>query len=248
MEILLFTFFLFIGAEIRAEFSHKRIRAPFLAAVAGMALPALFFRILMPHTSGWAALMPTDIILALGIVALLGKRVSSELRYFILTLGVADDLLSLIVFGIFYRDKIDLPTASSTLIATALGFLMPKRELVIRYLKPWGYFVVTPAVLIYYFPHHFTVNATVGSYLIARIAGKVIGISLVGWLMKVPNPIGIGLLCGMGLTVSTVIANVASSGTTRESLRLGIYLASAIAAVLSLLWFRMSEDPKSQKR
>ena len=212
-----------------------------------MALPALLFHLLLPHTPGWAAVMPTDIILALGVVALLGKRISSEIRYFILTLGVADDLLSLIVFAVFYRQKIDLPTASSTLIATAIGFLIPKRDLVIRYLKPWGYFVVTPVVLFYYFPHHFAINATVGGYLIARIAGKVIGISLVGWLMKAPNPIGIGLLCTMGLTVSAVITNVATAGTTRESLRLGIYLASAVAAVLSLLWFRLTERRESQR-
>ena len=149
---------------------------------------------------------------------------------------LADDFLSLIAIGIFYSGKLNLATSASTIIAAGIGALLPRKDLVIKYLTPWSFFVVTPVVIISHFPTHFSFDSTVSSYLIARIFGKAIGISLVAWLVLKKEMIGVGLLCGMGMTVSIVIAEISTTGTELESIHSGIYLASLISGVLGFLW------------
>jgi NhaA family Na+:H+ antiporter len=239
MEILIASFFLLVGAEIRKELEHKKeLIAPLLAALGGMVLPALLFRLMQPESDAWGAVMPTDITLALAVIALLGKRIDSKLRLF----AVADDFLSLIAIGIFYSGKLNLATASSTILAAIIGALLPKKDLVIKYLTPWSFFVVTPAVVLTHLPTHFEFNSTVSSYVIARIIGKVVGISLVAWFVMKREMVGVGLLCGMGMTVSIVIAEISTSGNELKSLHTGIYIATIISGVLGYLWFRFAKS------
>lgn len=240
MHLLIASFFILVGAEIRKELEHKReLVAPLLAALGGMVLPALIFKLMQPDSGAWGAVMPTDITLALAVIALLGKRIDSKLRLFVLALAVADDFLSLIAIGIFYSGKLNMATSASTIIAALIGALLPKKDLVIKYLTPWSFFVVTPLVVITHFPTHFEFNSTVSAYLIARIVGKVVGISLVTWLVTKREMIGVGLLCGMGMTVSIVIAEISATGNELESIHSGIYLASLISGILGYFWLRV---------
>jgi NhaA family Na+:H+ antiporter len=239
MELLIASFFLLVGAEIRNELEHKKeLVAPLFAALGGMALPAILFRLMQPDSQSWGAVMPTDITLALAVIALLGKRIDPKLRLFVLALAVADDFLSLIAIGIFYSGKLNLATSASTIFAAAIGALLPRKDLVIKYLTPWSFYVVTPVVVITHFPTHFEFNQTVSSYLIARIIGKVLGISIVAWLLTKREMIGVGLLCGMGMTVSIVIAEISASGKELNSLHSGIYLTSLVCGALGYLWLR----------
>lgn len=240
LHLLIASFFVLVGAEIRNELENKReLIAPLLAALGGMVFPALLFKLMQPESAAWGAVMPTDITLALAVIALLGKRVDPKLRLFVLALAVADDFLSLIAIGIFYSGKLNLATSASTIIAAGVGAILPKKDLVIKYLTPWSFYVVTPVVIITHFPTHFEFNGTVSSYLIARIIGKVVGIALVAWLLLKKEMIGIGLLCGMGMTVSIVIAEISTSGKELESIHSGIYLASIISGLLGYLWLRV---------
>lgn len=247
MELLIASFFLLVGAEIRNELEHKKeLVAPLFAALGGMVVPAILFKIMQPESQAWGAVMPTDITLALAVIALLGKRIDPKLRLFVLALAVADDFLSLIAIGIFYNEKLNLATSASTIIATSIGALLPRKDLVIKYLTPWSFFVVTPVVVISHFPTHFDFNSTVSSFVTARVVGKVIGIALVGWLILRKEMIGVGLLCGMGMTVSVVITDISATGSEVESLHSGIYLASLISGLLGFLWFRLKK-PVSAK-
>ena len=240
LHLLIASFFVLVGAEIRNELENKReLIAPLLAALGGMVFPALLFKLMQPESAAWGAVMPTDITLALAVIALLGKRIDPKLRLFVLALAVADDFLSLIAIGIFYSGKLNLATSASTIIAAGVGAILPKKDLVIKYLTPWSFYVVTPVVIITHFPTHFEFNGTVSSYLIARIVGKVVGIALVAWLLLKKEMIGIGLLCGMGMTVSIVIAEISTSGKELESIHSGIYLASIISGILGYLWLRV---------
>ncbi|NDE71121.1 MAG: hypothetical protein EB054_00080 [Actinobacteria bacterium] len=239
MHLLIASFFILVGAEIRKELAHpKELLPPFFAAVGGMALPALIFRILQPHSDAWGATMPTDIVLVLAVIALLGKRVDSKVRLFVLALAVSDDLLSLAVIAIFYRGDLDFATSASTFIATAIGFLAPAREKIIKLLTPWAFYVVTPIVILSHLPQSFSFDSTVQSYLIARILGKVIGIATVAWLLIRREMIGIGLLCGMGMTVSLIINEIATTGEERTSIDAAIYLATAICGISGYCWLR----------
>ena len=116
-EGLMAIFFFLVGLEIKREFAEgefknpKNAALPVVAAIGGMAIPALIFAIYNSDGSAsnaWAIAMPTDIALALGALALLGSRIDSSLKIFLLTLAIADDLFSIIILGIFYSSGISV--------------------------------------------------------------------------------------------------------------------------------------------
>jgi Na+:H+ antiporter, NhaA family len=107
---LMAVFFVFVGLEIKAEFQEgalaERSKAmlPFAGAAGGMAAPAIIYLWITPDAldRGWAIPTATDIAFAVGVVGLLGKRVSPALRAFLLALAVIDDLGAIIVIALFY--------------------------------------------------------------------------------------------------------------------------------------------------
>ena len=154
LDLLIAIFFHFVGLEITSTLSHpKQIVLPTFAALGGMVVPAAIFLALNPGSPAWATAMPTDLALALGVFALLGKGVYPAARLFLLTLAVADDLFSLIVLAIFYGDKLDIVHSASTLGAAALGALLaliPRFPVtkIIGFLSPICTFFVVPVYVI----------------------------------------------------------------------------------------------------
>ena len=113
-------FFLLVGLEIKREVTSgelsdmKSLALPGLAAVGGMVVPALAFWLLNSGNSeamaGWAIPTATDIAFAVGILALMGSRVPPELKMFLLTLAILDDLGAVMIIAAFYTA--DLSTVS----------------------------------------------------------------------------------------------------------------------------------------
>ena len=116
-EGLMTIFFLVVGLEIRRELSSGELRdrgraaLPVFAAAGGMVVPALLYLAVNtdgPGSRGWGIPMATDIAFALGVVALLGRRVPASLRLFLLTLAVADDLGALVILVAFYSPDVSM--------------------------------------------------------------------------------------------------------------------------------------------
>ena len=110
---LMALFFLYIGLELKREtiegpFNNAReAMLPFVAAIGGMVVPALIFVGLtapadLAYARGWAAPAATDIAFAVGVLALLGKRVPASLRLFLLALAIVDDVGAILVIAVFY--------------------------------------------------------------------------------------------------------------------------------------------------
>jgi len=110
-------FFFTIGLEIKREImggelsSMKKASMPIAAAIGGMLIPASLYALVAinypEYLNGWGIPMATDIAFALGLLALLGKRVNINLKIFLTALAIADDLGAVMVIAIFYTDSIN---------------------------------------------------------------------------------------------------------------------------------------------
>lgn len=111
MAIFFFLVALKIKREvIRGAFSTlSRAALPVYGAIGGFVVPALIFvgivGIDSAEASGWAIPAATDIAFALGVLALLGNRVLSELKTFLLALAVADDLAAITIIAAFFTSS-----------------------------------------------------------------------------------------------------------------------------------------------
>ncbi|MDX2308027.1 MAG: Na+/H+ antiporter NhaA [Hyphomicrobium sp.] len=128
---LMAIFFFLVGLEIKRELmtgelsTPKQAALPFLAAIGGMAVPAIIYALInrdnLDAMRGWAIPAATDIAFAVGVMALLGSRVPSALKVFLLALAILDDLGAIIVIALFYTS--DLSVVSLTLAAVGLAVL-----------------------------------------------------------------------------------------------------------------------------
>lgn len=127
-DVLMVIFFFVVGMEIHREIDHgelsdrRRAALPAAAALGGMLVPAALYLAIAgdPATrSGWGVPMATDIAFALGILALLGKRVPDSLRMLLLALAVIDDLGAILVIALFYTEGVQW----MGLVVAALGML-----------------------------------------------------------------------------------------------------------------------------
>lgn len=127
---LMALFFLVVGLEIKRELVTGELRSrraaalPVLAAIGGMAVPAAVYLAVNPSgpaSRGWGAAMPTDIALALGVLALALPRAPSGLRVFLLALAIVDDLGSIVIVAVFYSNGIAL---GSVALAAGLAVLI----------------------------------------------------------------------------------------------------------------------------
>lgn len=167
---LMAVFFLLIGLEIERELYKgelsdiKNAALPILAAIGGMATPALihFFFNRGTETQGGIGIpMATDIAFALGVLALLGKKVPVSLKIFLTALAIVDDLGAIIVIALFY-----VKDFSFTYLALALGIfalLLLLNRLGVKKLS----FYLIPGLFMWYFMLRSGVHATLAGVLLA---------------------------------------------------------------------------------
>ena len=129
-DFLMAVFFLLVGIELKYEMTVGQLRRPrqaalpMLAAVGGVAVPALIYLAVnglsggVPH--GWAVPIATDIAFALGVVSLLGRRISPETKVFFQTLAIADDILAILVIALFYGQTPDFAWCVASLAFVAV--------------------------------------------------------------------------------------------------------------------------------
>ena len=119
-------FFLVVGLEISREVTVGELRdprtvvVPALGALGGLALPALLYLALNPSgeaMAGWGIPISTDTAFLVGVLALFGPRCPDQLRLFLLTLAIVDDIGAVTVMALFYTDDVSVP---ALVVAAAL--------------------------------------------------------------------------------------------------------------------------------
>jgi Na+/H+ antiporter NhaA len=130
-------FFFIVGLEVTSEFTigeltdRARAAVPFVAAIAGLAVPAVIF--LLFNTSGenaqaWGVVISTDTAFLIGALAIIKPKYPARLRIFLLTLTVVDDIGALCVIALFYSDRIQvvpLVIAFALIVAIAFARYLP---------------------------------------------------------------------------------------------------------------------------
>jgi len=142
---LMALFFLLIGLEVKREVLDGQLSRPSqlvlpgAAAIGGMLVPALIYWFLNRDNpaalDGWAIPTATDIAFALGVLALLGKRIPVSLKLFLMTLAIIDDLGAIVIIAIFYSG--DLSTLSLGLAAACIAALVALNRLGVVKLGPY---------------------------------------------------------------------------------------------------------------
>jgi NhaA family Na+:H+ antiporter len=141
---LMAIFFFVVGLEIRRELHQgelstaRRAALPIAAALGGMAVPALIYVAFnrgSPALAGWGIPMATDIAFAVGVLTLLGRRVSPSLRILLLALAVIDDLGAILVIALFYSKGVQF--AGMSLLVVGILTVLAMQGIGLR--SPWAY-------------------------------------------------------------------------------------------------------------
>ncbi|MFI8525737.1 Na+/H+ antiporter NhaA [Promicromonospora sukumoe] len=169
---LLAVFFFVVGVELKQEFVAGSLRnpreagVPMIAAVGGMAVPALIYvgTVLLlgdpGALRGWAIPSATDIAFAVGVLAIFGRGLPAAIRTFLLTLAVVDDLLAIVVIAVFYTAEIHWLALLGTLVCVALfGWH-------VRSHSPRWFLLVPLAVVAWALMHASGVHATIAGVLL----------------------------------------------------------------------------------
>jgi NhaA family Na+:H+ antiporter len=306
---LLAIFFFIVAVELKHELvagelnSFAKAIHPAIAAVAGVAVPALVYLAFSAGSgleSGWPIPTATDIAFALGVLAVFGRGLPNRLRVFLLALAVLDDLIAILIIAVFFttdpnilelvlaavtvtafgllsrmlRGRMRGPVAvlmvliavltwwlvydsgvHATIAGVALGLVMARRPAgrVTHALEPWSNGLILP---LFAFSAALVVIPSVApselspafwGILIALPVGKLIGITLGGWLgsytrskeerarISLFGLVSIGALGGIGFTVSLLMNELAFAGNdlVRSEGTLAVLLGSGVSIVLA---------------
>lgn len=167
---LMTIFFLFVGLEIKKEMrcghlSHIRsAMLPAFAALGGMLFPFLIYFFInydAPTVTGAGIPVATDIAFAIAVLSLAGKRVPVQLKVFLVTLAVIDDLGAVLVIALFYGNHFNLAYILAALVVSSLLLLLNRRGV-----KILAVYLIS-GLLLWYFIMQSGIHATVAGVLLA---------------------------------------------------------------------------------
>lgn len=178
-DLLLAIFFFIVAAELKYELTKGQLNSvrkalvPAIAAVGGVAVPALIFLLLSGGgelAGGWPIPTATDIAFALGVLALFGRGLPPRLRVFLLALAVLDDLMGILFIATIFTDNVGfLPLLGAAIGIAAFGALSR-----VSHHSPvlLGLVMLALAIVTWYLVLQSGVHAT--------IAGVGLGLAMVG--------------------------------------------------------------------
>ena len=170
-DVLMCVFFFVVTLEIKREFIHgelsrpKQASLPIIAAIGGMAVPAIIYVIINFETGntlrGWAIPSATDIAFSIGVLSLLGKRVPISLKIFLMALAIIDDLGAIIIIAFFYST--DLQYVYLTLMIGSFLALLIINKFGVKKFAPY----LLIGLFLWYFTHESGIHSTISGVVLA---------------------------------------------------------------------------------
>ena len=167
---LMAIFFFVVGLEVKRELIEGQLadpmkrRLPVVAAAAGMFVPAGVYMLVSgggQYSSGWAIPAATDIAFAMGVLGLLGNRVPSSLRLFLLTVAIVDDIGAVLVIALFYTPTIKMVWLVASVVVFGLMIGLNRARVSVL----WPYILM--ALVLWYCVLNTGVHATIAGVVAA---------------------------------------------------------------------------------
>lgn len=233
---LLAIFFFVAGMELKHELTSGSLRdrsvaaVPIAAALGGMIVPALIFtgfNLNQSSATGWGIPMATDIAFALAVLAVAGRSLPIELRAFLLTLAVVDDLGAILVIAVFYTAQLNLLALLAAIAALSLFAILQRKNV-----KGW-YIYVPLAILAWALVHESGVHATVAGVAM----GLLMNVKQTDRAMHAVHPISAGFAVPVFafFTAGVFVQGVSIADVASSPLALGIIVGLVIGKPLGIV-------------
>lgn len=250
--LLMSIFFFVVGLEIKRELtsghlaSFKKAMLPFLAAIGGMAFPALVYLAIAGGVapSGWGVPVATDIALAVGLLTMLGPSVAASLRSFLLALAVIDDIGAILIIAFVYSTGVKFSWLAAAAIALVLIAVLKKAR--VSSLLAYCLVAFTVWFSLYKTGIHPTLAGVILGLMTPNIPRKESGledsedgtVSVIEWLEHKFHPISTFFVVPIFAFANTgvVITTESIKGASQSLIAWGIFLGLVIGKPLGILF------------
>ena len=232
-DLLLATFFLVAGLELKYELSSGVLSkpasalVPVLAGIGGVVVPALIYVAFnwgTDYLNGWPIPTATDIAFALGVLAIFGRGLPKSARVFLLALAIFDDLVAILIIAVFFTSDVEVLWLAAAAAVAALHMLMEKYgKLPINYVRVFTF------ILLWYTVYQSGVHATVAGVVLGLIIPSKKTHSLVAKIQPWTNTVSLPIYAFFAVAIALPVFDGAFS-----SVFVGIAVALPIGKVIGI--------------
>ena len=268
--ILMTVFFFVIGLEIKRELttghlaSFKKALMPLLAALGGIAIPALIYLAIAGREApgGWGVPVATDIALAIGLLAMLGSVVPESLRSFLLGIAVIDDIVAILIVAFVYSKGIQFSWL-------AMGFLVVLAVVLLQKLKissMLAYFVL--GILLWFALYKTGVHPTLAGVILGLLTPNIPRVkkhenpdsdstSVIEWLEHKLHPVSaffcvpLFAFANTGVVVNSESLSLASKSLIAWGIFLGLVLGKPVGILVTTIFaaqFKVADFPQGANK
>lgn len=236
-------FFFVVGLEIKRELTIGHLRSrraamlPAIAALSGMAVPALIYVAVAGTTEprGWAIPVATDIALAVGVLSVVGSRAPASLRAFLLALAIVDDIGAIVIIAVVYSSGVAAWWLLGAVVAVPATLALQKTP--VR--SPLAYVMVGGWMWLAL--HESGVHPTLAGVAMGLLAPATVyrGVPLIDWLQRALHPLSSFLvvpvfaLANIGIDLSLAGMRDAVGSPITWGVGLGLLVGKPLGVVLA---------------
>lgn len=250
--LLMSIFFFLVGVEIKREITtghlatFRKAIMPFIAAVGGMAVPALLYLLIAggEDARGWGVPVATDIALAVGLLAIIGNSVLPSLRIFLLSLAAIDDIGAILIIAFIYTTGLALSWLIAALLVVVAVLLLNKLHV------RSGYLTIALGLLLWYCLYRSGVHPTLAGVVMGLLTPNIAkdksvsSPSLIEWLEAKLTPwsafvvVPIFAFANTGVELSSKALESAWTSVIAWGIFIGLVIGKPLGVLISMLLAR----------